>query len=117
MPVLATNSFSILSTILVHLATFMALIFTIRIKPNRKTLIYSIVFMFGVYLVTLIFTSPQEYTNFVYSSGNLLNSFNFTIPHMVLLWPTLAFFLVILPTQGIQYILYRIFRKKKCNHQ
>ncbi len=113
LPILATNSFSILSTIFVHIATFMALIFTIKIKPDKKTLIYSIVFMFGVYISTLIFTSSSEYTNFVYSSGNLLNAFNFTIPYSVFLWPILAILLVILPTQGIQYVLYRIFRKKK----
>ncbi len=106
------NSFTILSTIFVHFTTLIALGITFRIKPTKKTWIYSIIFMSAVYFAMLLFTSPNGDINYVYSTGNLLNSMNFTIPNITFFWPFLAFLLVILPTQAIQYGLYKIFRNK-----
>ena len=110
-PALRLTLFSISSTILIHLTTSIALLLTIRIKPKKRVLLYSIVFMFAVYVIMLMLTSPQGNVNYVYSTGDLLKSFNFTIPHIIWLWPFLTFLLVILPTHGIQYLLYRLFNK------
>jgi len=107
------NSFAIFSTILVHLTTFFALLFTFRIKPNKWTLFDSIIFMLAVYVIMLTLTSPEGDVNYVYSTGNLLSSFNFTIPHIVWLWPFLTFLIIILPTHGIQYLIYKFFKKHK----
>lgn len=68
--------------------------------------------MFLVYLVTLIFTPSSEGINFVYSTGDLLKSYNFLIPNIIFLWPFLTFLFLILPTQGVQYFLYKFFKRK-----
>jgi hypothetical protein len=109
------TSFSVLSTIFVHLTTIFALILTLRTKPNKKTIFYSLIFMFAVYLVALIFTPSSGDINYVYSTGNLLNSFNFTVPNIVWFWPLFVSLFIILPTQGLQYVLYRVFEKKVLN--
>lgn len=105
------TTLSILSTGLIHLTTVTALLLTLRHRPNKKTLLYSIALMFIIYLVTLTFTPANGYINFVYSTGKLFNSFNFTIPNIVWFWPIITFLFIILPTQGIQYILYKFFKK------
>jgi len=92
-------SFSVLSTIFIHLTTIFALMITIKTKPTKKTVFYSIIFMFLVYLVTLIFTPSSEGINFVYSTGDLLKSYNFLIPNIIFLWPFLTFLFLILPAK------------------
>lgn len=109
------TSFSVLSTILVHLTTIFALILTLRIKPNKKAIIFSLILMFAVYFIALIFTPSSGDINYVYSTGNLLNSFSFTVPNIVWIWPFFVFLFVILPTQAIQHALYRLFEKKVVN--
>lgn len=102
------TSLTVLSTILVHLSTIFALLFTFRIKPTKKTMSYSLVTMFLIYFMTLIFTSPQEHVNWVYSAGVTLS---ISIPHLVWLWPLIVTLFAILPTQGIQYWFYKLSKK------
>lgn len=110
--VLKFNLFAILSGVFIHLTTLIALSITFRFKTNKKTLAYSILFMFAVYFTMLIFTPSTGDINYVYSTGTLLKEFNFDIPNIVFIWPILTFLLVILPTQSIQYFLYRFSKNR-----
>jgi len=105
--------FFILSTLIVHLSTTIVLIFTYKSKPKKITLLYSLGFLILIYVITLIFTSSVGEINYVYSSGNLLNAFKFHIPYYTELWLAIAFIVLVLPTQGLQYLLYKLSLKKK----
>ncbi len=101
--------FYILSTFLLHISTFIALVFTYKTKPSKNTLFSSIWIIIGLYALTLIFTSPIDKINYVYSSGDLLK---FAIPYYTFLWPFIVFIFIVLPTQGLQYLIWKIFKKK-----
>jgi hypothetical protein len=103
------NSLYLLNTFVLHLTTFIALLFTFKIKPQKSTFYYSLVLLVGIYLMSLIFTSPTDNINYVNSGVDLLK---FSIPHYTLLWPFLVFLLLILPTQGIQYMIYQLWKRK-----
>jgi hypothetical protein len=97
-------------TFFLHLPTFIALLFTFKIKPEKNTLYYSGIFLAGIYLLTLIFTSPTGDINYVYSA---LDFIKFSIPYYTFIWPVLAFLLLVLPTQGIQYVIYKLWKRKE----
>jgi hypothetical protein len=109
------NLFLFLSTILVHLTTIAALLLVYKTKPNKKTLFYSAFFVLAIYLVTLIFTSPLDNINFVYSTKDIFKLLNFAIPDVVWFWPFLTFLIVVLPAHLIQHLLYRLSKKHILN--
>ncbi|NCN51835.1 hypothetical protein GW931_02390 [archaeon] len=100
--------FYFLSSVLIHLSVTFALILTYKIKPTIKTLFYSIIMLFCMYFVALFFTNPEQGINYVFSSKSL---FSLIIPHYTQLWVPLTFIMVVLPTQLIQYLIYRKFMK------
>lgn len=97
-------------TILFHLSTVFALLMTYKIKPNIKTINYSIFVVATVYIISLIFTPYISNINFI---SHPFDFIPFIIPYYIYLWPLLAFIVLILPTQGIQYLLYRWSIRKK----
>lgn len=99
-----TTFFYGISSIFIHLSTAFAFFFTYRVKPTIKTLFSSLMFLFGMYVVALFFTTPEQGINYILSSRTLMP---FTIPHYTELWVLLTFLCVVLPTQGIQYLFYR----------
>ena len=100
----------LLITMLLHLPTLIALYFTFKIKPQKSTLYYSGIFLAGIYLLTLIFTSSTGDINYVYS---VLDFIKLSIPYYTFFWPVLAFLLLVLPTQGIQYVIYQLWKRKE----
>ena len=106
----STNLFYNVSSIILHSSTFFAVLLTYRTKPTRKTLLYSLLILFGMYITTLLFTNPEYGINYVYNSRALLP---FTIPYYVYLWIPITFAVVVLPTQLIQYWIYKIFNSRK----
>lgn len=101
----------LVNTFILHLSTLAALFFTFKIKPQKNTFYYSGIILVSIYLVTLIFTSPASGNiNYVYSLGDLLK---FSIPYYTVLWPVLVFLILILPTQGIQYVIYRVWKRRE----
>lgn len=106
---IAIGELSLSNTIItyfLHLSALAVLIFSYKIKPNKKSLIYSLGFLIVLYTLTLIFTSAYQNINNVYSSDILSN---FDIPHYTQLWIFLAFGLVVLPTYFLQHLIYKIF--------
>jgi len=102
------NILYFVSSILIHLSTLIALIFTYKVKPTINILFYSLIFLFGMYTVALFFTTPTQEINYVLSSKTLIP---FVIPHYTQLWVLLTFIIVVLPTQLIQYLIYKKFKK------
>jgi hypothetical protein len=105
----ATTLFYALSSIFIHLSTTFALIFTYKVKPTINTLFSSLMFLFGMYVIALFFTTPEQRINYVLSSRTLTSVI---IPHYTELWTLLAFLIVILPTQLIQYLIYKSHMRK-----
>lgn len=100
------NFFYTLSTLLIHLSSVLAFILTYKEKPQKLNYFYSIILIFFVYLLTLIFSSSNENFNYVY-----INFLPFTIPYYTFFWPILAFLLLILPTQLFQEFIYKKLNK------
>jgi hypothetical protein len=104
---LYSNIFYFLSSILIHLSVTFALILTYKIRPTVNTLFYSLMFLFGMYFVAIFFTTPAQGINYVLSSKTLIP---LVIPHYTQLWVLLTFIVVVLPTQLIQYLIYKKFK-------
>jgi len=96
--------FYLISSLLIHLSTTFALILTYDKKLETKTLFSSLMFLFVMYVIALFFTAPGQGANYVLSAKTLIP---WPIPHYTQLWIILTFVLVVLPTQLIQYIIYK----------
>ena len=97
--------------IFIHLLTTnVALYLTYDKKPTRKALIYSLIYMIFLYGITLLFALPSRNINCVYEICGLTS---LTFPGYTLLWLAIVFLVIVLPTQGIQYLLYKYKSKKK----
>jgi hypothetical protein len=100
--------------LLVHItSTNLALFITYKEKPTKKVLVYSAVYIVFLYALTLAYTPVANNVNCVYEICGLPQ---FTFSYYTALWPVLAFLVVILPTQGIQYMLYKWAQKRKYKH-
>ena len=113
LPISSVILFYDVTSIIIHLSTTIALIALIKIKPTLKTLLYSGICAILLFLMTLLFTSPDDGINYVYTAKNIVN---FTIPYYTELWLFMLFLLVIIPTQGIQYLLYIFTRSRFRKH-
>lgn len=83
-----------------------ALFYTWKTKPEKKSLFYSLIIFLSIYVLNLIFTSPSNNVNFTRSSSNLLG---FNIPFMTVLWPILVLIGLVYPT----YIFQKFLAKKQ----
>jgi hypothetical protein len=107
------NFVYVLGSILLHLSVVLALVLTYKIKPKLQTLYFSIVLIIAIYFMTLIFTFPADNINDLQFPGDLIKLHTL---YFTLLWPVLTFVLLVLPTQHLQYLLYKFsIRKKRKN--
>lgn len=104
------KGFWVLLPIIIHIfATNIALYFSRKKKPTIKTLFYSMLYLMFLFGATLTYTDPQRNVNCIYA---LCGAVDLTFNNYTNFWLVLVFFLVVLPTQGIQYLLYRYSTKK-----
>jgi hypothetical protein len=94
--------FFVTVTIMFHLASIIAMIFTYKITTNENSLAYSLLLLSGTFLVGLAFTPAEGNINFIYTLGNA-----FGIPELDILWIPITFFIVVLPTYYLQKVLYK----------
>lgn len=100
-----------LLTITIHMfATSLALYVTRNIKPTSKTLIYSVAYMMILYIGVIIYTLPSNNVNWVFKIGGEIA---YSSSMYTLFWPVIVFLIVILPTQFIQNLVYKMSRKEK----
>jgi len=99
-----------ISSTFVHFTSTFALIFSFKYKPEVKQLKYTFILIILIYLMTLIFTSPDYYANYVYSSHDVVD---FKIPYHTQLWPISVFILVALPGYLIQLVFYKYIKIKE----
>lgn len=99
------NGFWVLLPIFIHIfATNVALYFTYKKKPNIWTAFYSLLYIIFLYASTLTYTLAEKNVNWVFKIGGEIN---YVHPLYINFWPILVFFLVAMPTQGLQYLLYK----------
>lgn len=101
----------VLIPILIHvLSTNMALYFTYKKKPSLKILFYSLVYLIILYAMSLSFTDSVDNVNCVYE---ICGATQLIFSSYTYFWPVIVFFGIVLPTQGIQYLLYLQSRKRR----
>jgi len=83
-------------TILLHFSTPLAFLLVSEVKPTKHTLIYSAIFIFLVYLVTIFFVDGSSSINYVYRLGPFYDYYS--IPGQVYIWPFVSFFFLIIST-------------------
>ena len=105
------NGVYVLIPILVHvLGTNLALFLVHHRKPKLKILIYSLVYVILLYGASLSYTDPERNINCV---QYICGAQDYTFNGYTYFWPVLIFFFVVLPTHGIQCLLYFIHLHKK----
>jgi hypothetical protein len=105
-------SYSLIAlTFFIHFSTIFAFLWTYKEKPSKKTLFYSFFILILIYISTLLFTLPADNVNFVFSEVSLFSYFTINIPHYTLWWILIAFILLVIPAQFIQYLAYRYYKK------
>jgi len=106
------TSFSFIGSLLTHiLSPSIALGFSVSQPQRRKILFYSAGYLFILYLLT-VGLAPSG-TNY-----NLINYLplplgEFTFPGYTLLWPLIAFVVIVLPSHYFQKWLYHLFLKRQ----
>lgn len=91
-------------TVFLHLTVpFIALAYTLRERPQPHSLLYSLVYIIGLYAATLAGTAPQDDVNCVF---NACSQYEFS--YHILLWP-LYLILLSLAAYAIHEYLYRFY--------
>lgn len=104
------NSFiSYITSIFEHLSGLIALFLTYKILPSKKTLLYSFIYLFLIWIITIIFSNSTENYNLI---QNIIIFNNFTFPGYIYLYVLIGFFLIVIPTYFFQLLLYRVFKEK-----
>jgi hypothetical protein len=100
----------ILLTITIHMfTTNVALIITMKEKPQKISLFYSFIYIAFLYFLTLLTTIPEDNINWVFAIDSIV--FYSHILYTIF-WPITVFILVILPSHFIQYTLYKKLNKE-----
>lgn len=88
-------------TLIMHASTIAALVITRSARPEPISLVYSLLFLSGMYLIVLILADPLTSVseNFNYIRSSQLFS---KLPWYSSLWIPLAFFLVVFPTYLVE---------------
>lgn len=95
------TTFSFISSLLAHvLSPLIGLGVSVSQPQKQKTLVYSAVYLVLLYLVTLVFATSGSNYNLLFYVTLPLGDVSF--PGYTLLWPFLAFVLVVLPTHFFQ---------------
>lgn len=104
--ILNYNKFYITISYLLHLLPLnLALFFTYDIPPKIISLVYSFVIMLILFFLTIFFTKSKDNINYV----DNIDFLGFSIPYYKFLCIPIFFIFIILPTYGIQYLLYFFF--------
>ena len=97
------------ATLLVHLTLLIALILNYEVRPERKSLWYSMGFIVAVYILSLLFTPQSSNINFVHSFLLIVGpSVYYTAA-----WPFVTFLALVLPTYYLQLKLYELHDRKR----
>ena len=95
-------------SILIHAATLLALYFTLKEKPETRSLLYSVYILTGMYLITILFTPSQDEFNYVFSHTSLID---IHIPFYLQLWIPIVFIVVVLPTYLLEKAIFTLNKK------
>lgn len=103
--------FLVLAPLLIHsLSVNVAFIHTYKTSPTTKTLVYSAIYIMTIYALSLAFTPIEENVNCIHQICGLKEH---TPQTYTFFWPILVFAIIILPTQYIQYLVYRLHKRRK----
>lgn len=103
--------FLVLIPLLIHsLSVNVAFIHTYKIKPTTKVLVYSAIYIISIFALSLAFTPTERNVNCIHEICGLKQ---YTFQGYTSLWPILVFIIIILPTQGIQWLVYKWDKKRK----
>jgi len=105
--------FFVLVPLAIHmLSTNIAFLSTYKRKPNAKVLIYSAMYVMIIFALTITYTPIDRNVNCVHEICGLRQ---YTFPSYTYFWPILVFSLMVLPTHGIQYLIYKYSKRKRRN--
>ncbi|MCA9497504.1 MAG: hypothetical protein KC589_11280, partial [Nanoarchaeota archaeon] len=105
----ADNGMWVLVPIGIHVfATNLAFLFTYKKKPTIYTAFYSLIYIIFLYAGTLTYTLAERNVNCIMQ---ICGATSLTFNNYTNFWPIIAFFLVAMPTQGIQYLVYKLTKK------
>jgi len=106
----ANLGFLVLIPLVIHsLSINIAFLHTYKIKPTTKVLIYSAIYIMLIYVLSLTYTPIERNVNCIHEICGL-NEYTFS--SYTYFWPLLVFVIIILPTQGIQWVVYKWSRRK-----
>ena len=104
------NGLWVLVPIGIHIfSTNLALFFTYKKKPNLLVAFYSLLYIIFLYASTITYTLVERNVNWVFQIGSTVG---YAHPLYTNFWPLIVFFLIAMPTHGIQYLLYRWSKKE-----
>lgn len=105
-----SDAASFIITILVHfLGVGIAFYFTYKEIPRKKELEYSLYYIIIIYISTLLFTQSHLNINCI---TEICAFPQLTPPLFTLFWPVLAFLVIVIPTQGLRFFIWKKFVKK-----
>jgi hypothetical protein len=103
------SGFSVAIPILIHIfSTNIAFYFTYQYRPTKKTLIYSFIYITILYMINVLYAPPIFNTNCIQYICGLKE---LTFDGYKQLWIFLTFIIVIIPTQLIQHLAYKLNKK------
>ena len=103
--------FLILIPLIIHaLSVNVAFVHTYKIKPTTKVLVYSAIYIMAIYALSLAFTPMGENVNCIHKICGLKE---LTFNNYTYFWPILVFIIIILPTQGLQWIIYKWHKNRR----
>ncbi|MFT4244772.1 MAG: hypothetical protein ACMXYB_04955 [Candidatus Woesearchaeota archaeon] len=99
-----------ISILIIHVfSSLLALVFTISIRPNKKSLYVSLVYVLLLQIITLIFTTPSLNINCVEEICGLEN---FTPPLYSYYFFILTFVVMVLPAYILQILAFNLYENR-----
>lgn len=103
------SSLKIFSTLLIHIfSTLLALLFTIKIQPDKKSLKLSFIYLILLAIITFLFTQSSSNINCLHAICGLES---LTFPIYTFLWPLITFIVMVVPAFYLQNLLYKLSMK------
>jgi len=85
-------------------STLLALILTLKEKPNFISIGFSLIYLVIIYILTLIYTNPLSNINCIYE---ICGFETIILPFYTQIWPFFALLFIILPTYLLQVFIYK----------
>jgi hypothetical protein len=102
--------FFVLVPLIIHsFSVNIAFLHTYKIKPKIEVLIYSAIYVMTIYALSLAYAPMERNVNCTHEICGLNE---YTFKGYIFFWPILVFMVIILPTQGIQWLAYKWHRKR-----